>query len=442
MILGRKLTAAERCRSQNLYCAFNFINGMSYMCLGEGVLVLFAAQLGAPNSVVSLLGALLYVGYAMLPVGVLRTARRGAAACQADFWIARNAAALVTASAAAVWVASPQASWAVLVAGAFLFYGCRAAGSALFTPLLGDVSTEEEASSVIGRTTGFFNLSAVAAIACVTAVMHRWHGRIALAAIIVTGAALGICSSFFVRGMYETGAIRDAAREPLRTGMRRALRNRALRRLSLDWFLLNLSIILFVPISVLALKRGCGFADSRAMICACAQFGAGTLASFVCGPLCRAFGPRRVMAVSALGFAAVPFAWLLFPETGPLAMPSAIMLFFWLGGCYYAIYNTTNAAFLEACPDKRDQVAGSVAVNLLAGAGAGVAGSALGAWLVSISGDLVSALPFHAFAGPLGQFRLFFLLVLPVPVAALLVCMLPLQKRGADARNAAYPTVC
>ena len=128
--------------------------------------------------------------------------------------------------------------------------------------------------------------------------------------------------------------------------------------------------------------------------------------------------------------------------TVALAMPSAIMLFFWLGGCYYAIYNTTNAAFLEACPDKRDQVAGSVAVNLLAGAGAGVAGSALGAWLVSISGDLVSALPFHAFAGPLGQFRLFFLLVLPVPVAALLVCMLPLQKRGADARNAAYPTMC
>ena len=143
MILGRQLTEAERHRSQGLYCAFNFVNGMSYMCLGEGVLVLFAAQLGAPNHVVSVLGALLYVGYAMLPLGVLRTARRGAAACQADFWIARNAAALVTASAAAVWIASPRAAWAVLLVGAFLFYGCRAAGSVLFTPLLGDVSTED-----------------------------------------------------------------------------------------------------------------------------------------------------------------------------------------------------------------------------------------------------------------------------------------------------------
>lgn len=428
MILGRPLTARERHRSQNLYCAFNFVNGMSYMCLGEGVLVLFAAQLGAPNAVVSLLGAMLYVGYALLPLGVLRTARRGAAVCQADFWVARNVAALLTASAAAVWLASPRASWAVLLVGAFFFYGCRAAGSVLFTPLLGDVSTEEEAASVIGRTTGFFNLSAVAAIATVTAVTHRWHGRVALAAIIVAGAALGMCSSFFVRGMKETGAIRDAARAPLLLGIRKALRNRALLRLSLDWFLLNLSIILFIPISMLALKRGCGFGDSKAMVCACAEFAAGILASFACGPLCRAFGSRRVLAGSALGFVVVPFAWLLLPATGPHALACGIALFFWLGGFYYAIYNATNAAFLEACPDKREQVAGSVAANLVAAVGAGVVGSALGAWLLTCAGTWAAALPFAAFAGPLGPFRLFFLAGLPVPLAAFLACSFP--KRG------------
>ena len=57
MILGRPLTAAERRKSQRLYGAFNFGNGMSYMCLGENLLVLFATQLGAPNAVIALLGA-------------------------------------------------------------------------------------------------------------------------------------------------------------------------------------------------------------------------------------------------------------------------------------------------------------------------------------------------------------------------------------------------
>ena len=168
MILGRTLTAAERRDSQLRYDAFNFGNGLSYMCLGESVLVLFAAQLGAPNAVVALLGALQYLGYAMLPLGVRRTARRGAAASQADFWIARNAAALVTASAALAWPVSPAAAWALLLVGALLFYGCRAAGCVLSTPLLGDVSTPEEAPGVIGVTQALFNVSGVATLAAIT----------------------------------------------------------------------------------------------------------------------------------------------------------------------------------------------------------------------------------------------------------------------------------
>lgn len=421
MILGRPLTARERRRSQRLYCAFNFVNGVSYMCLGESLLVLFAAQLGAPNAVVSLLGAMQYIGYAMLPLGVRRTARRGAAASEADFWIARNVAALVTASAAPIWLFSAPVAWALLLLGALLFYGFRAAGCVLFTPLLGDVSSEEEAAGVIGRTTGFFNVSAVVTLAAITWAMHGWHGREALATIIVIGAMLGMCSSFFVRGMRETGAIRDAARAPLWHGMVKSLRDAGMRRLVIAWFFLNLVVIMLVPISMLALKRGCGFDDGKALICACAQFTGGIIASFACGPLCRRFGVRRVLTVSALGCATVPVAWMAFPASGCASGPAlwaGLALFFWLGTLFYLIYNATNAAFLIVCPDKKDQVAGSIAANLFAGAGAGIVGSALGAWLVSRAMEWAPALGAASFAIPLGPFRLYFLLLLPVVAAA------------------------
>ena len=421
MILGRQLTAQERRRSQHLYCAFNFVNGMSYMCLGESLLVLFAAQLGAPNAVVALLGAMQYIGYAMLPLGVRRTSRRGAAASQADFWIARNVAALITASAGPVWLFSPPAAWALLLLGALLFYGFRAAGCVLFTPLLGDVSTEEEAPGVIGTTTAFFNVSAVVTLAAITVATHRWHGREALAAIIVIGAMLGMASSFFVRGMRETGAIRDAARAPLWHGMIQSFRNADLRRLVIAWFFLNLVVIMLVPISMLALKRGCGFDDGKALVCACAQFTGGIIASFACGPLCRRFGVRLVLVVSALGCATVPFAWLAFPASAGAtgtALWAGLALFFWLGSLFYIIYNATNSAFLMVCPDKKDQVAGSIAANLLAGAGAGIAGSALGAWLVSRAVDWAPTLGAASFAVPLGPFRLYFLLLLPIVAAA------------------------
>ena len=78
MVVGRPLEPRERLASQRRFNAFNFGNGVSYMCLGENLLVLFAARLDAPNAVVALLGAMLYIGYAMLPLGVRRTALRGA----------------------------------------------------------------------------------------------------------------------------------------------------------------------------------------------------------------------------------------------------------------------------------------------------------------------------------------------------------------------------
>ena len=425
MILGRPLTADERRKSQRLYGAFNFGNGMSYMCLGENLLILFAAQLGAPNAVIALLGAMQYIGYVMLPFGVRHTARRGAATSQADFWVARNAAALLTASAALVWRISPPLSWTLVLVGALLFYGFRAAGGVLFTPLLGDVSTEEEAPGVIGWTVGLFNVSAVATLAAITVATCRWHGRSALAAIIVLGALLGMGSSFFLRGMCETGAIRDAAREPLWRGMLGSLRDSDLLRLSLAWFLLNLVTIMLVPISMLALKRGCGFGDTRALLCACAQFAGGIVSSFASGRVCRRYGPRIALVAGALGCATVPFAWLLFPvaASSGAIMVASLTLFFWLGAFFYLIYNATSSYFLLACPDKKSQVPGSIAVNLIAGAGAGVAGSALAAWLISRSAGWAPSLGVTAFGGPLGPFRLYFLILMPMFAAATAGCL-------------------
>ena len=428
MVVGRPLEPRERLASQRRFNAFNFGNGVSYMCLGENLLVLFAARLDAPNAVVALLGAMLYIGYAMLPLGVRRTALRGAADCQADFWIARNAAALLTASAALVWRVSPPASWCVLLLGSFLFYGCRAAGSVLSIPLLGDISTEEEAPGVIGRTTAAFNVSGVATLAVIATITRRHAGLGILAGIIVFGALFGMASTLVLRGLRETGAIRDAARAPLRRGMREAMREPDLRRLSAAWFALNLALILAMPLSMLALKRGCGLGDSEALLCACSQYIGGIAVSFASGRLCRVLGPRRVLVATSVGCAAVPAAWMLFPAAGGAALPCGLALFFWIGAVFYLVQNGASSYFLLACPDKGGQVAGSVAVNLAAGVGAGVAGSAAGAWLISRAADLAPTLGAAAFAGALGPFRLYFLLILPA-IALALVASLRLRTK-------------
>ncbi len=418
-ILGRPLTPGERRRSQRHYWRFCLLNGASYMCLGENVLILFAANLGAPNAVVSLIGAMLYVGYAMLPLGVRGTARRGAARSLADFWVARNAAALFTASAALAAVFSAAASWGVLLAGSLLFYGCRAAGTVMGTPLVGDISSPEEAPETIGRAQAFFNASAVAALAAITAVTARWHGTAVLAGIIVLGSSLGVASSRFLRGIQETGAVREAASRPLLPGMREALKSRGMRRLAAAWSLLNLAAMMLIPLSMLALKRGCGLGDAGALVCACAQFGAGCLASFASGWLCRRIGSRGVLVAVALSFAAVPFAWLAIPGEGAWTLVAGCALFSWLGASSTLLLNATQSHFLAISPDKSEQVAGSVALNLATGAGAGILGSILGPWLVTLATHWAPALPQGTFGGPLGIFRLYFLLLVPLLAAAI-----------------------
>ncbi len=418
MILGRELTAGERAASQRNYIRYCFVNGASYVCLGENVLVLFAAALGVPDAVVALLGAAVYVGFAFLPPGVKVVARRGAALCQADFWMARNFAALFTATAALAAPHSIAAASAILLAGALAFYACRSAGSVLLTPLLGDISASDEAPGVIGRGQAWFNASAVAALAAIGAILARWHGAGAYVAIIVTGALMGMASTSFLRGIRETGAIKDAASTPLRPGMRRAMRSRDLRRLSAAWFLLNLASMMLVPVSTLALKRGCGYTDAQALACAFVQYVSGCAVSFASGPLCRAFGPRRVLVASALGFLAAPFLWFAAPA-GAGAPMFGLALFLWLGGIYFLMMNATGSYFLLACPDKADQVPGSVAFYLVSGGGAGLLGSVLSPWLVTRCAEWAPRLGMSAHGGKIGPYRLYFACLVPLMVCSL-----------------------
>lgn len=141
-------------------------------------------------------------------------------------------------------------------------------------------------------------------------------------------------------------------------------------------------------------------------------------ASYMCltstanGRLCRRFGPNRLLVAVALSFVAVPFAWMAFPGGGASALAAGIILFLWLGAFYSILTNATQAYFLRVCSDNALQVPGSVGLNLATGAGAGLAGSTLGAALVSAASRMASG-------GGILQFRLSFLMLLPVTGIAL-----------------------
>ena len=129
----------------------------------------------------------------------------------------------------------------------------------------------------------------------------------------------------------------------------------------------------------------------------------------------------------------IPAFWLAMPSGGSSAVAAGVALFLWLGGLYTVMQNAAPSYFLVACPDKAEQVAGSVGINLATGVGSGILGSFLGSWLVTVSGQWAPQISDATglsmlLSGDIGVFRLYFLLLLPL-LAATILSTLHLRKR-------------
>ena len=159
MIVSHPLTPEERKSSQRNYIRFGLVNGFSYMSLGETIIVLLAVQMHMPDVLITFVGAMLYIGFLLLPLGVRQTARTGAAQSQATFWVCRNIAALLVAVSAVISLYLPVLAWIVLLGASFMFYGFRAAGVVLSQPLIGEITNDEDRSQLVGNATGGFYFS-------------------------------------------------------------------------------------------------------------------------------------------------------------------------------------------------------------------------------------------------------------------------------------------
>ncbi len=424
MICQQPLTTEQRHRSQFNYNMFNVINGFSYMCLGETVLILLAVQLDCPDYFVSTLGAMLYFGFLLLPLGKLFTAQVGAAQTQTIFWILRNCAALLVGSSTIFHAMGWHLfSMGTLLLGAFLFYGFRAAGVVMSQPLIGDFTDEISRPRVIAVSIGLFYVSCFFALITISWLLHLNSSVWMLTGVIVVGAMFGFSSSHFIRKIDETESIRQSARKPIRAELVSALRDRSLKRQILAGFIINLAIIMLVPVSMLTLKRGYRVSDTDALLYALVQFAAAAIVSFLSGKVAAKIGPRKTMLHAYGLLLLLGLLWVFAPAEKSftyLALP-----FFLAGGASVALNNSVMHYFLQNVPPSK-RVAASIFVSVVTGAGAGVVGMLLAGLLLRVFVPGESG-------GSLLNYQHYFLcatlLLLPGILAILRLTPLPQEKR-------------
>lgn len=381
MILNQPLSEEQRKKSQIYYKLYNAVNGASYMCLGETVLILFAVRLHAPNTLIAVIGSMMYLGFLILPFGMLRAAKVGAARSQADFWVARNISALLVATTALIAMYSEILAWSILLLGSFMFYGCRAAGIVVATPLIGNITTNEDRAKLIAHSTGLFYFFGFIALVTVSILLRCFDGLGMLAGIIVAGAVMGVTASGFIRKIDETSDIQRSARKPIIPQLREALFDSTLTRQIWAGFMMNLSTIMLAPISVLTIKRGYGISDTNAILFSLAQFGSMIPATLATGWFSERFGPRKVIIGGYFLNLLICLFWIVAPSSALMHQSLPVRFLFILpfamaGSGIISMANAMTHYFLMSVSKER-QVASSMFINIITGAMAGLTGMIL-----------------------------------------------------------------
>ena len=404
MILHRQLNDDEMRLSRRFYLIYNLINGFSYMCLGETVILLLAVNLGCSDTVVAILGSMLFWGFLLLPLGKIMTARCGAAASQANFWVLRNLAALLVAGAApAALFFSPQAAAVLLITGSFLFYGFRAAGVVMSQPLVGEICPSDEQGRFVFRSWCCFYCCGLLALIVISTLLRYNSSTWMLFAVVVTGTVAGLISSSFVRRIRESGEIMVSARQSLKTAIKEAMHNKDVVRQMIAGMCCNTATIMLAPISMLAVKRGYGVSDSSALLCSLVQY-LGSI--FICvdlGKMADRFGSRKIVLSSFYMLYLIPLFWLLAPGK---CYWFVIWLPFILSPCGLVACSVgLQQYFLRSVP-KNQQIAASMVISVATGVASGLLGSVLStlflkaATLLNNSGEVLTVYRIY-FAGVL-----------------------------------------
>ena len=411
MIIKGTLSPSQMEVGRRNYNLFNLINGFSYICLGEMVIILFAIRMGSPDFCIAILGSFIFLSNFCMPIGKIVMARIGAARTISACWVMRNTSALLVATAPLLaWLIHPTAGIAVIMLGAFGFYACRSTGVVGTQPLMGDLTTAENRGKFTSMNYRLFNVSGVIMLACIIAMMHLSKETWVFETIIVTGAVFGFVSAWFIGRVDETESIRISAGKPIMDDVKTTLKSPMRLKQIMANCVVSSAITLTIPISMLALKRGYGISDSDALLFALVQFAGGILTSYISGLLAEETGPRPLAILFYCSTIALCLLWVIGPDT--FKWQYTIWPFILAGAANMGTGIAMTQYFLATIPNK-ERVGASLTIYVISGVTAGLVGSLFGGGLLKWLGGFGLE--------PLDMFKLYFLVILAALLGGLLL---------------------
>ncbi len=392
--------------AQKKYVWFIRINTISFGCLAESVLILYAIKNGADDFLVGLMTSFLYLTMPLMFFGKKLVGKFGAAKTYSISWLSRNlSAVLMVFVPAAIHHFNQKIGLVLLIISTFGFFAFRSVGFTANTPLIGEITSKSNRGNYLSKIwlnfTAFFFLT----LLLLMFILRHSETVETFQGIIIFGVFMGVVSSLLVYRIPESESTKISAQKSIASSFNYLRSNSLPRKLLYAWTASTSALMLVVPFSMVALKNGYFLADHHALFFALIQLAGGIIASLFNILILDRVGPRPMLILYCFGLILNSVLWVFSPVSF-LSFYTALV-FLINGMCLAGINTTLSHYFLSSVPDE-ERVGANMFIYMISGVAAGLTGTFLG-------GGLLKLLRFFEFEN-LVVYRTYFFIVLIVLV--------------------------
>jgi len=409
MITKGKLSLSQQKKGIKILLSFSFLNGVALTFITGNVLSLYLLKIGCSTPIVAIIASFGYLGTLFAFAGRSSISKIGAGLTLRLAWILCGFTAIILALIPFIEYLIPNKNLEMLLITiiTFLFFIFKSIGTASTQPLMGEFTDEDNQGSFSSNYFLYYTVANILAMICIIGFIS-WHKTLIIfQLIILLGGVIKLaCSCLFI-GLNETDVPQKSAKSINTKKLLSTIwKEKDYRNFLFCRSLSRASLILIVPISILALKKLYGVSDQTALIFAFVQLAGGIVITYLNGVISEETGPKPLLIIYVMLLFIISLLWIFAPHQFNWGF--CFIIFFIGGVCLCGLDSCLNYYYLTIIP-RVNSVGISLWYTVISGGVAGIAGLFLGGGLIKLISMLF--LPENIFRYYYG-----FMLLLIIPV--------------------------
>ena len=383
MIIDGDLSLAQQKKGRDKFLLFSFINGISFTCISGNLLTLYILKLGSCQSLAAIISSFLFLGTAFAIVAKILISKFGVVKTMKYSWASRSIAVLFIAAIPLLYLIGMTSLTAILLTVfSFFLYAFRSVGIGSTQPLIGEVTTEENQGSFSSSYFLFYSIATLVALGSIVLFLNIYDSIVSFQLILIFGAVCGFLCSYIISGITETSLPSKSAEKVLISHtIKRILRDKRYRIFLIARSLSLASIIIIIPISILAIKNMYGVSNITALIFTLVQLSGGIIMTYLSSILSDITGPKPLIKIYIILLFVISLMWIFAPAN--FLWWYCGIIFIICGACFRGLSASLLHYFLMIIP-KRDNVGFTLCFTAIGGLVAGFCGIFLSGGLIRI----------------------------------------------------------